>query len=272
MDSFKNKVAVITGAASGIGEAIANECCKREMKLVLSDINSEKLEILAQQLKEKNQNVITVCADVSNKIEVEKLAQATFSAFKSVDFLFNNAGIAGPFGAIWEVDELELEKVIKVNLMSVIYGLRLFIPSMIKEDKECWIINTASGAGLYTSGLLTSNLPGYVASKHAVVALSEQLYLDIQKRKLKINVSVLCPGPVATNFLDSIKVENNNDVIEEFKNKIANSMTPSVVAEQVFKGIQSKQFYILTHYEEHHEHIERRMNNILQRKNPANVN
>jgi NADP-dependent 3-hydroxy acid dehydrogenase YdfG len=268
MDLFKNKIAVITGAASGIGKAIAKESCKRGMKLVLSDINKEQLEILLQELKETNQNVIAVCADVSKKIDIQKIVKATISAFRGVDILFNNAGIAGPFGAIWEVDQLELEKVIKVNLMSVIYGLCLFIPIMIKENKECWIINTASGAGLYTNGSLTSNLPGYVASKHAVVALSEHVYLYLQKRNLKVNVSVLCPGSVATNLLDSIRIDKKNNSIEKFKNKLANSMAADSVAKQVFKGIQNKEFYILTHYKEQQNLIQNRMNNILKRKNP----
>lgn len=219
MNVFENKVAVITGAASGIGEALAKECSKRGMKLVLSDINGEKLETLAQQLKETNNNVISVKADVSDKTDIEKLASESLSAFNEVDCLFNNAGISGPFGLIWEVDERELEKVIKVNLMSVVYGLHVFIPLMIKQNKECWIVNTASGAGLYTNGELTLNLPGYLATKHAVVALSEQLYLIFEERNLKINISILCPGAVATNFLNSIKTEDKDEMIEEFKKR-----------------------------------------------------
>jgi NAD(P)-dependent dehydrogenase (short-subunit alcohol dehydrogenase family) len=208
MKIFSNKVAVITGAASGIGEAIARECARRSMKVILADINFEKLLKLEKELKELNNNILSIVTDVSVKSDIQKLAATAIASFGAVHLLFNNAGIAGPLGAIWEVDEKALQKVIDVNLMSVIYGLRAFIPIMLSQNGECYIVNTASGAGLHT----TANMTGYMTTKHAVVALSEVLYFDLKQRKTNINISVLCPGMVDTNLTKSMIVQSESSL------------------------------------------------------------
>jgi short-subunit dehydrogenase len=273
MKSFNNKVAVITGAASGIGEAIARECAHRNMKVVLADINREKLLMLEKELNDfANNNVISIVTDVSVKSDIQKLASITIKSFGAVHLLFNNAGIAGPLGAIWEVDEQELKKVIDVNLLSVIYGLREFIPIMLSQNEDCYIVNTASGAGLHTA----PNMSGYMATKHAVVALSEVLYFDLEQRKSNINVSVLCPGMVDTDFTQSMIIQDRvsssvREQSEFLKKTIKAGISAQKVADQVFVAIQANQFYILTHFEEHKELIKNRMDNLLKRQNPTNL-
>jgi short-subunit dehydrogenase len=270
MESLENKVAVITGAANGIGEAIARQCVKRKMKVVLADIDTNRLIKLEKELKNESHDIVSVITDVSIKSDIINLAKVTISSFGKVHLLFNNAGIAGPLGAIWEVDEDKLQKTININLMSVIYGLREFIPIMLSQNEECYIVNTASGAGLHTS----ANMSCYIATKHAVVALSEVLFFDLEKRQSNIHVSVLCPGLVSTSLVESIEVKKEstkdvNELAEFFKKSIKTGMSPSIVAEQVFASIHKNQFYILTHYNEHKELIKSRMENILQRHNPV---
>jgi len=246
MNSFHDKTAVITGAASGIGAAIAKECAKKNMKIVLADINCDKLIKLKETLKDKNDNIIAVVTDVSKKSDIENLAAETLSKFDTVHLLFNNAGIAGPLGAIWEVNETKLQQVIDVNLMSVIYGLRTFIPIMLEQRENCYIVNTASGAGLHAS----PNMSGYMATKHAIIALSEVLYFDLEQRKANINVSVLCPGMVVSDLTNSMQVEVNaplevKEQADFLEKSIKSGMSAEKVAKQVFAAIETNQFYIL---------------------------
>lgn len=269
MESFDNKVAVITGAANGIGEALARECVKRRIKTVIADINVQKLTQLETELKKIFPDVLAVVADVSDQSDIQKLAEATIDRFGKVNLLFNNAGIAGPLGAIWEVDVNKVHQVIHVNLMSVIYSLHTFIPLMLAQQDECYIVNTASGAGLHTG----PNMSGYMASKHAVVALSEVLYFDLKQHSTNIHVSVLCPGLVSTNLVESISVEktanqNAQAMAEFFKANMQKGISPASVAEETFDAIEKNLFYILTHYDQHKEMIRERMENILERRNP----
>jgi NAD(P)-dependent dehydrogenase (short-subunit alcohol dehydrogenase family) len=270
--NFDGKVAVITGAASGIGKAIAHECIRRKMKVVLADIHHQELNTLEAELKQLNRGEVTsLVVDVSASSDIKRLAKHALSAFGAVHLLFNNAGISGPLGAVWEVDAVALEKVINTNLMSVIYSLREFVPIMLKQKDHCHIINTASGSGLHTA----PNMSGYIATKHAVVALSEVLYFDLEERQANIQVSVLCPGLVNTQLTSSIVVKANapekvKQLADFFEQQIKKSMLPHEVAKQVFSAIENNQFYILTHYNEHKLLIETRMKNLLKRHNPEN--
>lgn len=269
MKLHENQVAVITGAASGIGEAIARQCAEKKMKLVLADINGDKLVEIEKELSNLQGNVISVVTNVSSKKDISHLANVAISTFGKIHLLFNNAGIAGPLGALWEIEESALQKIIDVNLMSVIYCLREFIPKMLAQNEECYVINTASGAGLVPG----PNLSGYSMVKHAVVALSEILYFDLNQRGANIHVSVVCPGIVNTKLAESLMVEDEalpevNELSEFFKMSIKKGMSPYLVADQIFDAIEKNQFYILTHYDEHKKLIQNRMENILERRNP----
>lgn len=271
MQDFKNKVAVITGAGSGIGKAIALECARRKMRVVLADINLENLMQCENEFKKLNTTPIALVIDVSKEADIKRLAKATLDAYGAVHILFNNAGIPGPIGPIWEIDLAEFEHTMTCNLMGVVYGLREFIPLMLKQKDECHIVNTASGAGLHTG----PNMSAYVASKHAIVALSEVLHFDLWQRDENIHVSLLCPGLVATSFADSLKAKETDskevkELVNFFKTAMkAEGMSPSVIADLVFRAIERKQFYILSHIAQHKELIKNRMENILKEKNPG---
>lgn len=269
MQISPNQVAVITGAASGIGAALAHACVNRNIKVVLADINADNLVKLQNELATESSNILTVVTDVSSKSDIQLLAQKTISTFGKVNFLFNNAGIAGPLGKIWEIDEDKLMQTIQINLLSIIYSLREFLPLMLSQQEESYVINTASGAGLHTG----SNMSGYMATKHAVVALSEVLYFDLAESKANVHVSVLCPGLVNTNLTNSINIKSDaskeiKEMASFFQKAIKEGMSADDVAEQVFAAIAENKFYILTHFKEHEALIRHRFEGILQQISP----
>jgi len=269
MNNYQNKVAVITGAASGIGKALAEKCANKRMKIVLADIDEESLFAIEEKLKSGNANVVSIVTDVTKPADIKNLAQVTLNTFENVHLLFNNAGIVGPIGPIWDIELQDIEHLLQVNLLGVIYGVREFIPLMLKQKDKCHIINTASAAGLHTS----ANTLAYNASKHAVVALSEVLHYDLRQRDAHIKVSVLCPGSVNTSIVDKLEINPRqsthvNKVIDSLKKRLKEGMSPQEVADQTFEAISSDQFYILTH-PGHKEIIQRRMEDILQARAPS---
>jgi NADP-dependent 3-hydroxy acid dehydrogenase YdfG len=201
MKEFKDKVAVITGAASGIGLGIARRAVKEGMKVVLADIEKDALNQAEEELKSKGAEVLSVVTDVSKLEHIENLAQKTIERFGEVHFLCNNAGVASP-GALWECILSDWEWVIAVNLWGVINGIRVFIPIMHEQDNECYIVNTSSMAGVLhgdgTNGI-------YSVTKQGVVALSESLRSAFINPlfKSKIGISVLLPGVVNTRITSS---------------------------------------------------------------------
>jgi NADP-dependent 3-hydroxy acid dehydrogenase YdfG len=199
MQEFKDKVAVITGAASGIGLGIARRAAKEGMKLVLADIEKDALNHAEEEFKSSGVEVISVLTDVSKSEAIENLAQKTIDAFGEVHLLCNNAGVAAP-GLLWECVLSDFSWVLGVNLWGVIHGIHTFIPIMLKQDNECHIVNTSSMAGLMygdpSNGI-------YSITKQGVVALSESLKAAFTAMGAKIGVSVLCPGIVKTGIVHS---------------------------------------------------------------------
>lgn len=276
MDALKNKVAVITGGAEGIGRAIALRAAQEGMKLVLADINADRLAVTVAELEGQGAEVVGVPTDVSNYDDVEALADAAFTRFHRVHLLVNNAGVALCKPA-WELTSDDWNWVLGVNLHGVIHGLRAFVPRMLSDGEEGRIINTASAAGLLT----TPGFAAYSVSKHAVVALSETLHHDLALRESRLKVSVLCPAWVKTRIAQS---ERNRDetersdpsALDPVSVKIATAVlqataggiTPDQVAEAVFEAIAGDRFYILTHPETR-SGVRVRMENILQGRNPT---
>jgi NAD(P)-dependent dehydrogenase (short-subunit alcohol dehydrogenase family) len=278
MKDFKGKVAVITGAASGIGRGIAERCVKEEMKVVLADIEEPALRETEQALRATGAPVLAVRTDVSKASDIEMLARRTLEAFGAVHLLFNNAGVQTR-RTIWESTLADWKWVININLWGVIHGVRIFVPMMLQQQTECYIVNTASAVGLVSG----SGTGTYRVTKHGVVSLSETLYLELQQRNAPIGVSVLCPSFVRSRLNEAernrpAKLRNppgkNPPTPEEqalerfFQEMNENGITPEQCAEQVFKAIQQDKFYILTHPEVK-ALIQRRMENILQGRNPA---
>jgi len=275
MKEFRGKVAVITGAASGIGRGIAERCVNEGIKTVLADVSDAELAKTESELKALGGTVLSVRTDVSKRADVEQLARRTLDAFGQVHLLFNNAGI-GAGGSAWEATWNDWEWVIGVNLWGVIHGVKVFTPLMLAQNVNCHIVNTASTAGLVVGG----GLSPYATTKHAVVALSEGLYLSLQRCSALVKVSVLCPGLVRTNIMNAERnrpealknepVEMTSEMqagLNAFKAALEAAMPPAQVADTVFDAIRKEQFYILTH-PEWMEVIRMRTDSLLRLDNP----
>jgi NAD(P)-dependent dehydrogenase (short-subunit alcohol dehydrogenase family) len=280
MKEFQGKVAVVTGAASGIGRALAERCAHEGMKVVLADIEEQALMQASQELKSTGTDILAVQTDVSKAGDMEALAQKTLATYGAVHLLFNNAGV-GAGSTIWESTLADWEWVMGVNLWGVIHGIHTFVPLMLKQNTEAHIVNTASSAGLISG----PGLGIYKVTKHGVVTLSETLYHELALSGAKIKVSVLCPGFVNTHIMDAERnrpVQLQNDPAEAsispqnvaiyqwLQQSVQAGMPPHQVAAIVFNAIRDEKFYILTHPEVK-EAVQVRMEDILQDRNPTNV-
>ena len=275
MRDFKDKVAVVTGAASGLGRAMAERFAHEGMKVVLADVEADALANTQASMKASGATVLAVPTDVAQARDVEALAQKSLEAFGAIHLLCNNAGVA-PSAAIWENTIEEWEWVIGVNLWGTIHGLRVFVPIMLEQDTECHIVNTASVAGLISG----PGLGAYKVTKHAVVTLSETLCHELAERRAKVNVSVLCPGVVNTRIMESARNRPRHFPTtepldptsaarwESLRQLVSEGTPPGQVADVVFGAIRKNQFYILTH-PEGNESIRTRMEDILLGRNPT---
>ncbi len=259
MKDFKNKVAVITGAASGIGQGLAERCAKEGMKVVISDVDEKRLRRLERKLNREGAQVLSVSADVSKASDVEDIAKKTLEMFGEVHLLFNNAGIALP-NLTWEYNLNDWEQVLGVNLWGVLHGIHTFIPIMLKQGNECHIVNTSSIEGVISNGVGGAT---YGVCKHALVHLTERLALELEVNGPNIKVSVLCPGFVKTNIflsaLNRITEERRKEMLnpenrseeraEQIKELMEGSamLLPEQVAEIVFQAIKTEKLYIFTH-------------------------
>jgi len=275
MKDFKDKVAVITGAASGIGRALADRCVQEGMKAVLADVEAEPLATAEASLKASGATVLAVQTDVSQARDVEALAQKTMEAFGAVHVLCNNAGV-GTEAAVWESTLAEWEWIVGVNLWGVVHGVRVFVPLMLAQDAECHIVNTASTAGLISG----PGLGAYKVTKHGVVTLSETLHHELAERGAKVKVSVLCPGIVNTRIMESARNRPGDlpptgprgpaseERWEALRRLVPAGMPAAQVADAVFEALRKDRFYILTH-PEGKEAVRTRMEDILQERNPT---
>jgi NAD(P)-dependent dehydrogenase (short-subunit alcohol dehydrogenase family) len=277
MKEFRGKVAVITGAASGIGRGLAERCIQEGMKVVLADIDETALAQTERELKDVSADVVAVRTDVSKSGDVDALGQRTLDAFGAVHMLFNNAGV-GAGTTVWESTLADWQWVMGVNLWGVIHGVRTFVPLMLRQADECHIVNTASIVGLISGPALGI----YKVTKHGVVSLSETLYCELAAMGSKVKVSVLCPAGVKTRIMDSERNrpvdqqnassnESANPVVaqaeEMLRQAVETGMPPSQVADAVFDAIRDERFYILTHADWKGV-VQKRTDDILQERNP----
>ncbi len=281
MKEFRNKVAVITGGASGFGREFANIGARLGMKLVLADVHQEGLDKARAELEAQGAQVIALRCDVRKAEQVQALADAAMAQFGSVHLVFNNAGV-GAGGLVWENSIADWEWVLGVNLWGVVHGVRIFTPLMLECAKrepgyEGHIVNTASMAGL----LNAPTMGIYNVSKHAVVSLSESLFHDLQLIKAPIGASVLCPYFVPTginqshrNRPDDVKNEQaptaSQVVAQAVSDKAVTSgkVTAAQVAERTFDAIREGRFYIYSHP---HAlgNVQTRMEDIILQRNPS---
>lgn len=266
MDDFDGKVAVITGAASGIGLALAHHAAGLGMKLALADIEAAALNDAAAGLRDGGAELLIQAVDVRDAAAMAAFANAVFDRYGTVHLLCNNAGVGGG-GPLWEATVEDWEWVLGVNLWGVIHGLRLFVPAIVANN-EGHVVNTASVAGLMSA----PNTGTYTVSKHAVVAMSEVLTGDIRNAGAdQVGVSVLCPSFVATRIYASDRNRPENTVTSAEQQAIeemaagffASAMPADDAARLVFDAITARRFYVLTHPAGTREKVERRMRQIL---------
>ena len=252
MKELRNRVAVVTGAASGIGFALAERFAAEGMRVVLADIEGRTLASAAEALRRKAPAVLASQIDVSRSDDMERLARETYDEFGAAHVLCNNAGVA-VIGAVHEHSLADWQWVINVNLWGVIHGVRAFVPRMLASGDEAHIVNTSSMAGLTTAPFMSV----YDVTKHGVMALSESMYKEFRTTGAPIGVSVVCPGLINTNISRSSR-NRPADVAEEGKYgpmaqafaqnleaRLAEGYPPSEVAEQVVQGILDGRFYIV---------------------------
>ncbi len=253
MKDLRNRVAVVTGAASGIGLALAEKFANEGMKLVLADVEAPALAEASASFEKRGVPVVSSITDVSRAGEVEALADKAWSAYGQVHVVCNNAGVSAG-GRSWEIPHADWEWVLGVNLWGVLNGIRTFVPRMLKQGGPGHIVNTASVAGL----LASPGMGPYNVSKFGVVALSETLHHELAMEGSEIRVSVLCPGWVNTRIADADRnhpagperrtanpqFEAMRDVVRGLLSK---GLAPATVAERVVEAIREEYLYILTH-------------------------
>ncbi len=254
MDELSGKVAVVTGAASGIGLALAQAFAAQGMGVVMADVEADVLDKAIADLPEGT-DALAVRCDVSVGAEVDALRDAAVERFGAVHVVCNNAGVSTG-GPVWQQSLDDWEWVLGVNLWGVIHGIRAFTPLLI-EQGEGHIVNTASMAGLTSPPFMGI----YNVTKHAVVTLSETLFADLALAEASgVGVSVLCPGWVRTRIHEAGR--NRPDVAPESPQAaadaglasfvgqlIANGLAPDDVASMVVDAVRSRRFYVLTHPE-----------------------
>lgn len=263
------RVAVVTGAASGIGLGLSERFAAEGMHVVMADVEEPALSKAASALAGNGASVLPVLTDVADRAAVDALRDSAVAAFGAVHVVCNNAGVGGPHGALWECPPGEWDWVFGVNLGGVINGVRAFMPLLLEQDAG-HMVNTSSIFGVFAG-----TLGPYGVSKHAVAALTETLYFNLKSLGVShVGVSVLCPGAVRTNFGTSarnrpswagppvVRGEAEQESAERFDRLSVTGASPAEVAAIVVDGIRARRFYLLTS-ENRNEAVTRRGEEIV---------
>jgi NAD(P)-dependent dehydrogenase (short-subunit alcohol dehydrogenase family) len=245
VQDWSGRVAVVTGAASGIGTGLAHAFAQHGMKLLLADIESLPLENLCETLRHAGHEALAVPTDVSRADALETLAERAYAAFGAVNVLCNNAGVCQG-GPIHEMSEADWEWILGVNLRGVIHGCRAFVPRMATQGAPAHIVNTASIGGFISGG----ELGMYSTTKYAVVGYSEALAQDVARHG--IGVSILCPGWTNTNLASAARNRPGElgmapPRMEAIASGMAAGMDPFEVGRRTLRGIRDGDLYIFTH-------------------------
>ncbi|MGO9559301.1 MAG: SDR family NAD(P)-dependent oxidoreductase [Acidimicrobiales bacterium] len=256
MEQLSGKVAVVTGGASGIGFALGKAFASEGMKVVLADIEQAALEVAGKELAGVGAEVHTVVCDVGDPEAVDRLRDETVEAFGTAHVVCNNAGVGGG-GPSWEIPLATWHWIVNANMWGVVHGIRSFVPLML-EQGEGHIVNTASAAGLLT----VPYMGPYCATKHAVVAITEGLSMELELAGGAVGASVLCPMWVRTRIHESDRNAPAEvlaagptealgliDMRAVINALIEGGLPPEVVAGEVVEAVKARRFYVLPHDE-----------------------
>ncbi len=275
MKEFTNRVAVVTGGASGIGYAMAERFAAEAMQLAIADIDQPSLDEAAARLRAAGTPVLAQRVDVADAVQVDAFADRVFAEYGAAHVLCNNAGVGLMPVTTWEASLDSWHWLFGVNLWGVVHGVRSFVPRMLVGGQEGHVVNTASMAGMIAGGAAGGP---YAASKHAVVALTETLYTELKMAEALVSASVLCPGWVNTQIMEHSARDAPGDApgtgaqtaVEV--NSLAGApgvYAPSYVAGEVFNAIRDDRFYILASQEDFTGWMRMRHDRIESGRNPA---
>ena len=266
--------AVITGAGSGIGAALAHQAVAHGSAVVIADISRERLEETSRALAERGAEVLAVPTDVTDAAAVERLADAAFDRFGTVRMLVNNAGIES-VGYLWDMSPENWRRVQEVNTNGTFHGIRAFVPRMGADPRRSYVVNVASVAAITSA----PRNAAYVASKHAALAMTECLHVECQERFPQISVSVVCPAAVTTQIFEDALTEDRpgdtipGDELQTMRRHLAHDgISSDRAAELIFEGVARGDFWVTTHPERFSEIARRRADMLVNRTAPqANV-
>lgn len=253
MKQFKDRVAVITGGASGIGLGMARAFASRGMKLVIADLDGKALADVVREFEDSGVPVVGRLCDVSKLEEVEALALAAMEEYGAIHVLCNNAGVGIPTSAR-KIKLADWKWIMDVDLWGPIYGVKVFLP-IIEQQAEGHICSTSSMAGLISGQMMGA----YNVAKHGVVALMTALERELRAKKSTVTASVLCPGPINTNISShSVEFrpgkakpkadgEKAGKMAKNIQASLEQGMDPDEVGELVVQSIADDKFWILTH-------------------------
>jgi len=273
MKMLEGKVAAVTGAASGLGRAMALAFAGEGMHAALADVDEPGLKSTLDEVQSRGVRAFAMRVDVSRYQEVESFCSKATAQFGATHVVCNNAGVS-PLGAVWENTLADWQWILGVNLWGVIHGVRAFVPRLLAQG-EGHVVNTASVAGLISP----PGMGAYNVTKHAVVALSESLYHDLRLRGSPVGVSVLCPAYVPTGIADSER-NRPRELLNPGKNPskeeallrkavASGKLSADDVARAVVAAVKEERFYVLTHPRIKGA-IRARMEDILDERAPRN--
>jgi NAD(P)-dependent dehydrogenase (short-subunit alcohol dehydrogenase family) len=277
MKILKDRVAVVTGAGSGIGAAMARRFGAAGMKIVVSDIDLQAAQSTVAALAAADIEAFPVKTDVADPDQVQALADASYERHGALHLLCNNAGVvpAGRHRLVWEIPLEDWTWSNQVNCMGVVHGIHHFVPRMLAQGDEGHVVTTASVAGLVSS----AGSVAYSAAKHAAVRVTEALYAGLRERQAPIGVTLVCPGLVNTRIYESERsrpaelqpgagAAPESPELQAVADQLyRKAISPDEVAEQVLQAVLANQFYLLT-TSAFDDAIRDRVQAVLERRNP----
>ena len=277
MSQWEGKVAVITGAASGIGAGLARYCAGLGMNVVASDVDTAGLSQLQQELGGQGGVFQVMTVDVADASQLEQMAESIFTRFGEVNLLFNNAGVLVD-GKSWERKLSDWRWSLDVNVMGVVHGINAFVPRMLAQGSPGRVVNTSSIGGLLGGG---AYLAPYQGTKHMITAISESLYRELEMEEAPISASVLCPAEVATGIWESDRLrpgeqhnvlgsDGEKQMREAIAGGVAAGLDPDEFAGRVFEGIEAGRFWLLPQ-PEFKQLLQQRHDSILEESNPLSM-